>query len=477
MIPLKLKLSIVLLLIFQGVSGQNSNTDAAIKSNYRYDTDLLTKEFHAGRRAALRKELPPNALAVFFSNPVRNRSGDSDFEFHQDPNFYYLSGHTEPNSILLIFSEMQELNGQNFNEILFLEERTSSKELWTGRILGTSEAKKILGIQMILKNTEFQNFQLSLDKLEAIYMAPLLAVDAEEGAAIDLLSMQNRFTAMLAESGKSNLHSGPLNAIMSKLREVKQAEEIALMRKAINISCKAHLELMKALHSGMNEYQAQAILEYVFKNEGAEAPGYPSIVGSGENSCILHYSSNRKKMKEQELLLIDAGAEYHGYTADITRTLPVDGSYSVEEKIIYDLVLAAQEAGIAACRAGNSFYATHTAAAKVIQAGLHALGITKNESEYRSYFMHGTSHFLGLDAHDPNTRAMLQAGNVITVEPGIYIPEGSPCDKKWWNIGIRIEDDILITSDDPENLSGSLPRAAADIEALMKQQGFFEQGR
>ncbi|MBL0049217.1 MAG: aminopeptidase P N-terminal domain-containing protein [Bacteroidetes bacterium] len=295
MIPLKLKLNIVLLLIFHWASGQNNSSNTAIKSNYRYDTDLLTKEFHAGRRAALRKELPPNALAVFFSNPVRNRSGDTDFEFHQDPNFYYLSGHTEPNSILLVFSEMQELNGQNFNEILFLEERTSSKELWTGRILGTSEAKKILGIQMILKNTEFQNFQLSLDKLEAIYMAPLLAVDAEEGAAIDLLSMQNRFTTMLAESGKSNIHSGALNTIMSKLREVKQAEEIALMRKAINISCKAHLELMKALDSGMNEYQAQAILEYVFKNEGAEAPGYPSIVGSGENSCILHYSSNRKK--------------------------------------------------------------------------------------------------------------------------------------------------------------------------------------
>lgn len=477
MIPLKLKLSIVLLLIFRCVSGQNTSSNAATKSNYRYDTDLLSKEFHAGRRAALRKELPPNALAVFFSNPVRNRSGDTDFEFHQDPNFYYLSGHTEPNSILLIFSEMQELNGQHYNEILFLEERMPSKELWTGRILGTTDAKQILGIQLILKNTAFSDFQLSLDKLDAIYMAPMPALDADAGAAIDLLSMQNRFKTMLAESGKSNLHSAALNALMSKLREVKQPEEIALMRKAINISCKAHLELMKALHSGMSEYQAQAILEYVFKNEGAEAPGYPSIVGSGENSCILHYSGNRKKMKEQELLLIDAGAEYHGYTADITRTLPVDGIFSADEKAIYELVLTAQEAGIAACRAGNSFNATHVAAAKVIQTGLHALGITKNESEYRSYFMHGTSHFLGLDAHDPNTRALLQAGNVITVEPGIYIPEGSPCDKKWWNIGIRIEDDILITSGDPENLSGSLPRAAADIEVLMKEQGYFEQVR
>ena len=257
---------------------------------------------------------------------------------------------------------------------------------------------------------------------------------------------------------------------MAKLREIKTKEEMYLLRKAISITCDAQSELMKVLKPEMKEYQAEAVVEAIFKLNGAEYPGYPSIVGAAENSCILHYTTNRKTMKGNHLLLSDVGAEYHGYTADVTRTIPVDGKYSEEEKIIYNIVLEAQNKAIEACKVGNPFYITNTIATTVVSQRLQELGIIKSPLGMRRYFMHGTSHYLGLDVHDPGTRGVFQPNTVITVEPGIYIKEGSPCDPKWWNIGVRIEDDILITNDEPENLSGCVPRTVDEIEALMKKK-------
>jgi Xaa-Pro aminopeptidase len=213
----------------------------------------------------------------------------------------------------------------------------------------------------------------------------------------------------------------------------------------------------------------------MFKKDGSEYVGYPSIVGGGENSCILHYETNRKKLESGNLLVIDAGAEYHGYTADITRTLPVDGTFSPEEKAIYNIVLEAQEAGIKACKAGSEFRATHKAAVAVIQKRLLELGVIKDSNDFMKYFFHGTSHYLGLDVHDAGNYGRLAPGQIITVEPGIYIPAGSPCDKKWWNIGVRIEDDVLITTGEPEVLSGKLPKKAEEVEALMKEESLFNQ--
>ena len=258
--------------------------------------------------------------------------------------------------------------------------------------------------------------------------------------------------------------------MMAKLRQIKTQEEIALLRKAINITCEAQIELMKQIHEEMTEYQTEAIIEYVFKRNGAEYPGFPSIQGSGENSCILHYTSNRRPLVNGGLLVSDVGAEYHGYTADVTRTIPPKGEFSKEEKLIYNLVLKAQTAGIEAAQVGNSFWAPHQEAQKVIADGLKKLGIIKNINELSQYFMHGTSHYLGLDVHDAGMYMPLQEGNVITVEPGIYIAEGSDCDPKWWNIGVRIEDDILILETGPENLSAAAPRTVAEIEALMKKK-------
>jgi Xaa-Pro aminopeptidase len=212
----------------------------------------------------------------------------------------------------------------------------------------------------------------------------------------------------------------------------------------------------------------QALMEYEFKSRGSEYVGYPSINGSGANSCILHYETNQRTLQDGDLLLNDCGAEYHGYSADVTRTIPVNGKFSTEQKIIYELVLAAQDAAFAVCKPGNQFSDPHNAALKVITAGLKQLGIIQTDNQARIYFPHGTSHHLGLDVHDMGSRSTLQPGMIFTVEPGIYIPPNSNCDKKWWSIGVRIEDDLLITNDGYRNLSAGAPRAVEDIEKMAK---------
>ena len=227
------------------------------------------------------------------------------------------------------------------------------------------------------------------------------------------------------------------------------------------------MELMRKLEPDMTEYQTEAIIEYVFKMNGAEHEGFPSIQGSGPHSCVLHYLTNRRTLGHNDLLVSDIGAEYHGYTADVTRTLPANGKFSPEQKIIYNLVYDAQEAGIAEVRKGNAFHAAHRAATAVIVKGLIANGLITDVREVRKCFVHGTSHYLGLEVHDSVTHGPFVPGNVITVEPGIYIAENSPCDPKWWNIGVRIEDDILVTDGDPLNLSAGSPRKLEDVEAAM----------
>jgi Xaa-Pro aminopeptidase len=251
------------------------------------------------------------------------------------------------------------------------------------------------------------------------------------------------------------------------MREVKDSAELRLMRKAIAITVEGHREAMRNAHPNMHEYEIEALIEYGFKRRGAEDVGYPSIVGSSYNACILHYTTNRRASSTGDLVLADCGAEYHGYSADVTRTFPINGRFTPEQLTIYNIVLEAQDSGIAACRSGAPFKAPHEAALSVITRRLKAEGIIESDKQVKEYFMHGTSHYLGLDVHDAGTRGPLKPGVVVTVEPGIYIAEGSACDKRWWNIGIRIEDDILVTAAEPENLSGALPRTAKSIEALM----------
>ena len=267
----------------------------------------------------------------------------------------------------------------------------------------------------------------------------------------------------------NNLNSALLGEIMATLRETKTDEEMVLLKKAIEISAVGQVEVMKAMHPNMSETEIQGVHEYVYKKYGAEYEGYPSIVGGGNNGCILHYIENNKPKVGDDLVLMDLGAEYHGYTADVTRTIPANGKFSTAQKQIYDIVYDAQEAGIKASVVGAPFQAPGQAASKVVAEGLIKLGIISTEEEARTYFPHGTSHYLGLDVHDLGTYQAFKPNTVITVEPGIYIPEGSDCDKKWWGIAVRIEDDILITDDGPVNLSALAPRTTKEIEKTMAQ--------
>ncbi len=443
-------------------------------TNYEYDNDLLKPSFFAKNRQALRDSMPPNSVAVLFTNPVRNRSNDVDYEYHQDPNFYYLTGLREPNAVVLIFKEDQEFgNGLTTNEILFLQKRNPTNEIWTGKRFGSKGAMNFLGIKTAIDGNNFADFKTEFETFKQIFILNLPNDVRNTAEKNDLYNLKEAFKLKTIKAEKQ-INTKRLAKIMASLRQVKSKEELVLLKKAINMTCDAEIELMKALKPGMTEYQSEAIVEYIFKKNGAEYPGFPSILGGGENSCILHYTSNRKPLIANDMLVSDIGAEYHGYTADVTRTLPANGVFSKQQKIIYNIVLEAQQAGIDVCLKGNRFWDPHAAATEIIATKLLELGIIKNKFEVRKYFMHGTSHYLGLDVHDEGLYNILQQGNVITVEPGIYIPKDSDCDPKWWNIGIRIEDDILITNDKPIVLSAKAPRKIEEIEAIMKQKSKFD---
>ncbi len=469
---------LLVLALMMGVSaiGQDVEVKKQLKSeNFgQYDLDLLSPEFHQGRREALRNLMKDNSVAVVFANPVRNRSNDVDYEYHQDPNFYYLTGLNEPHAVLLIFKTLVKVKGKEVKEVVYLQARDESAEVWTGKRMGAEGAELVLGIEKAFIGAEFKELKLDFESFDHIHVLKPQN-DVRDGLfeKEDLYSLIERFDKKTANVDRSKMDQSKVAQYMAYLRQDKQKEELALMRRAIEITCEAQIEQMKALEPGMKEYESEAIVEYIFKKNGAEYPGFPSIVGSGGNSCILHYTTNRRQMKGENLLVCDVGAEYHGYTADVTRTLPVDGEFSEEEKIIYNIVLEAQTAGIKECRSGNSFWAPNVAATTVISQHLKELGIIKSPLELKRYFMHGTSHYLGLDVHDVGDYGSLQPNQVITVEPGIYIPEGSPCDEKWWNIGVRIEDDVLITTGDPEVISDCVPKTVEQIESLMQEESYL----
>ena len=250
------------------------------------------------------------------------------------------------------------------------------------------------------------------------------------------------------------------------MREIKSAAEIDLIKKATEISVLGHLEAMRSLEPGMREYEIGWLVQYVFGRNGCEYTGYPPICGTGENSTILHYQSLRKVMKAGEIICMDAAGEFRGYSSDVTRSFPVNGRFSPEQKAIYEVVLKANEAGIARCKPGVTVGQVGAACSDELAKGMIALGIIQNARELGRYYMHGFGHGIGLDVHDPMP-GTLAPGACLTVEPGIYIKAGSPCDPKWWNIGIRIEDAILVTEGEPVNMSKAAPKTVADIERVM----------
>ncbi|HRK54548.1 MAG TPA: aminopeptidase P family protein [Cyclobacteriaceae bacterium] len=445
-------------------------------------TDFLSKEFHKERRQKLREKLPPNSVAVFFANPVRNRANDVDFIYHQDPNFLYLTGYKEPHAVLLIFKDNQtSANGKSYDEIIFVQPRNAMREMWTGRRLGDEGTRNLLGLEQSFDNTEFKKYNVDFSKFDQVLFYDFFNdVRDDPSDPSDLYSLIEDFKVKVnyesknninvsLEQRKNNLNLTVLDGYMKALRGIKTEEELALIRKAVQISCQGQIEVMKALKPGMSEREIQGVHEFVFKKYQAEDVGYPSIVGAGHNGCILHYIENyQPEVSSKELILMDLGAEYRGYTADVTRTIPISGKFTPDQKAIYDIVLKAQEAAMKKVKPGVSFAELNQVTKDVVNKGLKDLGIIKSVDEDHLYYPHGCCHHIGLDVHDKGFRDAIQENMTFTIEPGIYIPENSNCDPRWWGIAVRIEDDFRSTKNGYEHLSDLAPRTTEDIEATMK---------
>ena len=514
---------------------QESTPAAGVEAPARYDEDRPSPEFHRGRREAVLAVLPEDAVAIILSAPPRQRSNDVDYQYRQSNSLYYLTGMTEPGTVLLLVPGGAEVDGRRVREILFVPERDPGTEAWMGRRLGAERAAAELGVETSVGASRLRDVLDPLLETSRAFVLPwpegvvpgsalaaqleylgdripvlevasgragfmqraMLRVDDDAGYA-RLLAMVERMGGLQAARGTAaaemtgafveaggaaawgewkdeNLagfaDATLLESVLTELREVKTDEEMRFLQAAIDITASAHREAFRSIEPGLREYEIEAVIEYVFHRGGAEHAGFPSIVGSGENSVILHYESNRREMEDGDLVVMDIGAEYRGYSADVTRTVPVSGRFSDPQRLIYEGVLEAQEAAIAAARVGAGFQDLNAAASAVLADRLVELGIIADPAELRSFFPHGVSHYLGLDVHDAGTYGPLRPGNVITIEPGLYIPPTEGVDEQWWNIGVRIEDDILITEEGPVVLSGAAPKSIEAIEAMMAEPG------
>lgn len=438
--------------------------------------DYLPKEFHAGRRAALREKMPANSVFIVFAFPTRTFSNDVEYLYHPNPDMYYFSGYKEPHSLLLVFKEPQTgADGNTYDEILFVQQKDPLAEQWTGKRMGVEGAKEKLGFKNALNGAAFADFKIDFGRFDKIILnrIPIDIPNStwEKADLYDLVLQLKDKTSMPADISKDKKFDTRLyQDITAELRGIKTEEELVLLRKAVEISCLGQAEVMKAVRPDMSELEIQGIHEYVHKKYGAEGVGYGSIVGAGENGCVLHYMENTKTKVGTSMLLMDVGAEYHGYTADVTRTIPVDGKFSDEERAVYQLVYDAQESVFKMAKEGAKFSDIEKTARQTVLQGLVKLGIAKDQAEAGKYYPHGCSHHIGLDVHDRGSYKELKKGMVITVEPGIYIPSGSKCDPKWWGIAVRIEDDILIKENENELLSVYAPRKIDEIEKMIAEK-------
>lgn len=431
-----------------------------------FETDNIPPAEFKQRRESLKSQLGPGSLAIFFTNPTRNRNNDVDYLYRGDSNFLYLTGFEEPDAALVLIPGGIEINGKRVTEALFVNVSTAMSITWLGYRMGPANAEKLLGIQMALPNSEFASV---LPKLTgASSKKTVVTTRVPSDASGTLGKMISDYAKWRDENQLTQ--SGAASQMLSRMRGVKSAEEIRILKKVCHNAAMAHVEAMRSIEPRMREWEIAALVQYIFAKEGCEYTGYPPIVGSGPNSTILHYDANRRLMLSGDIVCMDTAGEYHGYSADVTRSFPVNGKFTPEQKAIYNVVYAAQEAGINACTVGNTTGAIGRICSDKLAEGMMKLGIIKDANELRRYYMHGFGHGIGLDVHDPMPGTLVP-GVVLTVEPGIYIKDGSPCDQKWWNIGIRIEDDILVTQSGPVNLSAAAPRTVEAIEKLMAEKG------
>jgi Xaa-Pro aminopeptidase len=435
----------------------------------------LDSNEYSRRRQRLMEQMAPNSLAIVSSAPSTVRNRDVEHPYRQDSDFYYLSGFDEEQAVLVL------MPGDEQHEfILFCQEKIPEQEIWTGRRLGPEAAPAQLGADQAYAITD-------IDTVLPRLMEDKNTVYATLGACPEfdhrLIGWINHVKTQVRNGITAPRDISALDHLLHEMRLIKSEAEIALMRRAADISAEAHCRAMQTVQPGQFEYQLEAELMHTFMAAGSRWPAYPSIVGAGDNACILHYTRNDAIIQDGDLILIDAGCELDYYASDITRTFPANGRFSKEQAALYQLVLDAQSAAIDAVRAGNPWQQPHDAAVQVLVDGLIELGLLAGSAEacieqesYRRFYMHKTGHWLGMDVHDVGeyrvngqSRA-LEPGMVLTVEPGLYVaPDDQTVEACWRGIGIRIEDDVVVRDGPCDILTRNVPKTIADIEALMRR--------
>jgi len=415
-------------------------------------------------------------VAIFTSAPISIRANDIDYEYRQDSDFYYLTGFEEPESVCVLVA-----NNGHSKFILFVRPRDKEREVWDGKRAGTQGAIREFGADEAYSIKQLDEILPKLlDTADKLYYS----LGKEEWFDKKILRLMRYYKRMRPRSGKGPSAIIDPSEIIHEMRLFKSDEEVEVLQQAVSIAAEAHIEAMKTVRPGMFEYEIEALIEFIFRKSGATGPAYPTIVASGPNATTLHYNSNRRRIEDGDLLLVDAGAEYRYYCSDITRTYPANGKFTAEQKTIYNIVLGAQLAAIEMIKPGVSFIDIHNKAVEVIVDGLLRIGLLRGNSEeiikdegYKKFFMHRTGHWLGMDVHDVGNYKVddqwrkIEPGMIMTVEPGIYIPEeteGVP--PRYWNIGVRIEDDVLVTEEGCRVLSARVPKLVDEIESLMAQQ-------
>lgn len=433
----------------------------------------ISSEF-AKRRARLLRAIGRDAIAILPTAPIALRNRDVEYPYRPDSDFFYLTGFPEPEAVAVLL----DTGGSGKRYILFCRDRDATKEIWDGRRAGQAGAQSQYGADEAYSIAKLDEMLPKLIENRDVIYFPM-----GRDSAFDerVMGWRNEVRGRARAGVRSPERVIAIEQILHDMRLRKDRIELATMRRAAQISAQAHCRAMAICRPGMTEYQIEAELLHEFTRQGSRFPAYGSIVASGANACILHYRENDATLNDGDLLLIDAGCELDGYASDITRTFPINGRFTPAQRAIYELVLAAQFAAIAKVRVGNRWNEPHDAAVKTLTAGLVKLGLLKGkldklieEGAYRRFYMHRTGHWLGMDVHDVGDYRVddrwrkLEAGMVLTVEPGLYIaPRSKGVDKQWWGIGVRIEDDVAVTRNGCEILSRDVPKEPDDIEMLM----------
>lgn len=435
----------------------------------------ISKAEFARRRKNLMGMMDKHTIAIIPGAREVTRSRDTEYPFRQNSDLFYLTGFEEPDAVLVLVPGRRQ--GQ---VVLFCRERDPDMELWNGYRLGPEGAVAYLGVDDAFPIDDLDEILPGLiEGTQRIYYS----MGHDDVFDQRVMGWVNQIRKLVRTGAAPPADFTDLAFLLHEQRLIKSAAEVRVMRKAGEISAAAHVRAMQECQPGRYEYHLEAAIQHTFAEHGARFPAYNSIVGSGANACVLHYTENASKMRAGDLVLIDAGCEYQGYAADITRTFPVSGQFSAEQRAIYDLVLEAQRAAIAKVRPGNTWNQPHDATVRVITRGLIKLGLLRGKERelikaeaYREFYMHRAGHWLGLDVHDVGEYRVdgrwrqLEPGMVLTIEPGIYIAaDNTKVPKRWRGIGVRIEDDVVVTEQGCDVLTADVPKRADEIEALMLQ--------